>query len=82
MTIGSAMPDRKTLIWTLPIRVVLEKDRLGGRLFGVEAVIGVAWTACFVRVTTAEVDSGSGCVTVSCKSCDHCASAVPEVGEG
>lgn len=35
MIIGSDMPDKRILIWTLPIFVVLENDRLGKEGFTV-----------------------------------------------
>ncbi len=46
--VGSAMPDRNTLICTFPILIVLENDRLGGCGCGIEGKdIDMAWTPTF-----------------------------------
>ena len=60
------MPAKKTLIWTLPVWMLVEKDRFGGCARGCkvfDCCCGAGTSAC-----TLPGGCRSGSTTVSCKS--------------
>lgn len=70
--LGCVMPGRKTTTGTLPIRVVLEKERFGGSDRG---AVGTLETDGYgPEVVETCLGAGFSPATVSWRSCVHCPS--------